>query len=163
MKLRRTVGTLAVLLLLLVGGWYFGSPWWTLWQMKKAADARDVARLFTYIDVPAVRQGMETQLRTKLTVPNVVAIIRGWDNRRALDLAELALSGEGMRTIFSKECLNGRDSAPLGMCAADMRVRYGGFNEFRLARRDWADGGLVFARRGIGWQLVDIRIPTERR
>ncbi|MEA3050377.1 MAG: hypothetical protein QOG84_2213 [Sphingomonadales bacterium] len=38
-------------LLALAAGWYFGSPWWTLWRMREAARAGDARTLASYVDL----------------------------------------------------------------------------------------------------------------
>lgn len=45
----------AIALASLAAGWWFGSPWWTLWRMREAAAAGDAQALASYIDFPAVR------------------------------------------------------------------------------------------------------------
>ena len=53
-------------LVALAAGWYFGSPRWTLWQMSRAAEARDSDRLAAYIDFPTLRETTKEQVRAQL-------------------------------------------------------------------------------------------------
>jgi hypothetical protein len=41
MRRGRTIALAAALLVLIGAGWWFGSPWWTLWRINEAAEARD--------------------------------------------------------------------------------------------------------------------------
>jgi hypothetical protein len=60
---RILAGAVAVLLVALPAGWYFGSPWWTLWRMREAARAGDAAALASYVDLAAVRQQAKAEFR----------------------------------------------------------------------------------------------------
>ena len=71
----RKTGTIALaaagLFALLAAGWWFGSPWWTLWRMREAAAAGDSGTLASYIDFPALRASTRAQLRPRRGDPNV--------------------------------------------------------------------------------------------
>jgi hypothetical protein len=54
------------LLALAAAGWWFGSPWWTLWRMRSAAEAGDSGTLASYVDFPALRASTKAQLRPRL-------------------------------------------------------------------------------------------------
>ena len=57
----------AVLLLLA----YVASPYVFLWRFKEAVNARDAARIGTYVDFNAVRASLKQQLRGQLGAPEV--------------------------------------------------------------------------------------------
>ena len=55
--------TLAVLgIALLAVGYYFASPYWTIHQIRGAAQAGQGDRLATYVDFPAMRESIKSQL-----------------------------------------------------------------------------------------------------
>ncbi|HWU95119.1 MAG TPA: DUF2939 domain-containing protein, partial [Sphingomonas sp.] len=58
---KRWIIALPVLAVLGAGGWVWGSPYYTLWQMKRAAEARDVEALASHIDFDAVRGSVKRQ------------------------------------------------------------------------------------------------------
>ena len=67
MRARKSTLVAAIALIaLLLAGWWFGSPWWTLWRMREAAEAGDSGTLASYIDFPAVRASTRAQLRPRL-------------------------------------------------------------------------------------------------
>ncbi|HYI39842.1 MAG TPA: DUF2939 domain-containing protein [Allosphingosinicella sp.] len=67
MRKSRTIAlAAAALLALLASGWWFGSPWWTLWRMRKAAQSGDSEALAGYIDFPALRASTRAQLAPRL-------------------------------------------------------------------------------------------------
>jgi hypothetical protein len=61
------VAAFAAAALIIASGalWYFESPAWTLHQMKAAADANDPDALNSYIDYPALREDLKTEIRAR--------------------------------------------------------------------------------------------------
>lgn len=185
---RKRLILLAAALLLLAGGWYFGAPYWTLWQMREAAEARDSERLARYIDFAALRASSKAQLRAQLAA-EAAAGRGGGDEMRAFGavigmamidpVVDRLVTPEAMRLAFdrvperSEAGGGGADPAgsgqtepmraPFGIDAADVTVVRTGFGEFRLRRRgsDGEAGDLVFRRHGLGWKLEEIRLPPD--
>jgi hypothetical protein len=62
------IAIFATLLLLLA---YCASPYVFLWRFKEALNARDTARIGTYVDFNAVRASLKQQLRGQLGAPEV--------------------------------------------------------------------------------------------
>jgi hypothetical protein len=62
----KRVAAIVVAIGLLWGGAYYGSPYWAVHQMQAAARAGEGDRLAGYIDFPAVRESIKSQLQAKL-------------------------------------------------------------------------------------------------
>ena len=62
----RTLFTWIVLIVVLVGGAYFGSPWWTVWNLERAAKAGDAHAVAAAVDFPAVRASLSPRLADQL-------------------------------------------------------------------------------------------------
>ena len=129
----------AALLALLAAGWWFGSPWWTLWRMREAAQAGDAEALAAYVDFPALRASTRAQLRPRLgplgsalARPAVDALVGPAALRLALGSGRSGAGGPGEVEL----------------------VRSGAW-EFRVRREA---GELVFRRHGLGWKLEEIRL-----
>jgi len=138
MRRRSTIGLAAALLALLAAGWWFGSPWWTLWRMREAARAGDSDALAAYVDFPALRASTRNQLGPVgglLAGPAVDALV----SPQAL---RLALGG-------------GRGA---GGEAGEVELVRTGAGEFRVER---GRSLLVFRRHGVGWKLEEIRLSSE--
>jgi len=67
MTRRNLVRLVAALALVLVGeAFYYGSPYWTVWRMQTAARAGEGDRLASYVDFPAVRESVRSQMQQKM-------------------------------------------------------------------------------------------------
>lgn len=74
-----SIGTLVVVL-----GLLFGTPYYTLWRARDAANARDATALSSYVDYPAVRESLKTSLHDELA--------RQMDKQRGNAFGALALA-----------------------------------------------------------------------
>ena len=50
MKRRGIVVAGCAIIIVAAAGWYWGSPWWTLYRMREAARAGDAEVLARYVD-----------------------------------------------------------------------------------------------------------------
>ncbi|VVE62731.1 hypothetical protein PAN31117_00979 [Pandoraea anapnoica] len=76
--------SLVVVALLVVLGLLFGTPYYTLWRARDAANARDAATLSSYVDYPAVRESLKMSLHDELS--------RQMDKQRSNAFGALALA-----------------------------------------------------------------------
>ncbi|EON10646.1 MULTISPECIES: DUF2939 domain-containing protein [Pandoraea] len=74
-----SIGALVVVL-----GLLFGTPYYTLWRARDAANARDATALSSYVDYPAVRESLKMSLHDELT--------RQMDKQRGNAFGALALA-----------------------------------------------------------------------
>lgn len=155
---------LAVLALVLAGGWLWLSPQVTLAQIKRAADAGDVTALSAHVDYPALRESVKQELRDKID-PNAggLAAIAGAIVDRVGDpLIDAAVTPQGLRLIFASASAMPQRAAvaepPLGLRADRMAIRREALGRFVLVDRTRPGTALVFAYRGLGWKLVGVRL-----
>lgn len=150
-------------------GWYWGSPWWTLREMRVAAEARDADRLAGYVDFPALRQNLKAQMRDRLwremrTSRDDVATIGS-----ALGLAfggrliDAAVTPSAVQLLFLRD--KEGQAGPVKVDASrgnTMTVTHMGFDQFELsnASRPHA-GALIFSRDWLGWRLSGVRLPDK--
>lgn len=140
----------ALLALLLVGGaagWWFGSPWYTLHQMREAAQARDFDALSRYIDYDALLHDMTGQIEQRGRGRGLKGYARA--------LVALVPRPERLLALLDPEA---RDRS-YGMRFDELEMRRDGLDQFRLVRP--AGGELVFRRDGFGWKLVGLHLPDE--
>lgn len=146
MRKGRTIAlAAAALLALLAAGWWFGSPWWTLWRMREAARAGDSETLAAYVDFPALRASTREQLGLGplgglLAGPAVDALV----SPEALRLALESGLGSGSG--------GGGERSEVELVRTDA-------GEFRVGREGRQ---LVFRRHGLHWKLEEIRLSSGR-
>lgn len=162
----RRLAILLALVLALGAGWYFGSPWWTLRQMRAAAEAGDAAALSAHVDYPAVRESIKGQLKQRFGASRGLPHLGRLGGMLAGGLAdaavEAAVSPAGLDAIFSVPAGSAIPRAPFGLRAPEMNLRYEGPNQFRLVSPHPGGGALVFRRHGIGWKLAGVTIPENQ-
>ena len=164
---KSTIVGIVVVLLALAGGWYWGSPHYTLHQMRAAADAGDTDKLASYIDFPALRTSLKEELKAK-----AASEMAKQDNGMAALGAALAMNMidgmvDGMitPTTMRKVFIADKEKGPKGIrnvdaTAKDLAIDRTGIDQFRLHPKGKDDGnGLIFTRHGLGWQLSAMRIP----
>ncbi|ANI21741.1 hypothetical protein AB870_01415 [Pandoraea faecigallinarum] len=76
--------SIAVVALVVILGLLFGTPYYTLWRARDAANARDADTLSSYVDYPAVRESLKTSLHDELA--------RQMDKQRGNAFGALALA-----------------------------------------------------------------------
>lgn len=132
------------LLALTAAGWWFASPWWTLWRMREAAAAGDSGALAAYIDFPALRASTKAQLSPRLG---------GLGSALARPAVDALVSPAALRLALLKPR---RGEARAG----ELELIRTAASEFRLHRQGSAGGkgDLVFRRHGFGWKLAEVRI-----
>jgi hypothetical protein len=64
---------LVTVIVLGVGGWSFASPYMAVTAMRNAADTRDGAALAGYVDFPALRESLKTEVTAQLTTSTALA------------------------------------------------------------------------------------------
>src|SRR4051812_10064124 len=80
MRRRRVILVAAAAVLIIApAGWYFGSPWWTLWRIREAARAGDMNRLASYVDAKAVQARFVAEGKTFWRSMLAIAMARSTD------------------------------------------------------------------------------------
>lgn len=164
--MRRWIIGLIAVLVVAGGVWLWGSPYLTLLQLKKAADARDLAAISARIDYPAVREDLKTQLHERLEGSSGSALDRlgaAVAERFADPVVDAAITPEGMRAIFASAAVAQAARPSLaGAKPEDMRVRRDSLGRFTLTSVNGSGPEVVFALQGLTWRVVAVRLPGRR-
>ncbi|HEX8513854.1 MAG TPA: DUF2939 domain-containing protein [Allosphingosinicella sp.] len=144
MRKGRTIALAAALFLLLAAGWWFGSPWWTLWRIREAAEAQDSEAVAAYIDLPALRASTREQLASHLG-PLGSAL--------AGPAVDTLVSPTGIEVALGIGGAGEREGGP-----GEVDLARTGSGEFRVRREG---GDLIFRRHGLGWKLEEIRLSSK--
>jgi len=157
--------------LVLCGAWYFGSPRWTLYQMRSAAEAKNADKLASYIDFPSLRDSLKKQMKAQLAAKTLEAD-DGFAALGALFAANMVdglidgmITPDSMRLMFDRaETADAGKQVqrPMGMDATQATFERTGFSAFRLHTDGKKNGGaLEFHREGLGWKLAAIQLPAD--
>ncbi|MES2325763.1 MAG: DUF2939 domain-containing protein [Pseudomonadota bacterium] len=168
------VAAFAATALIIAAGalWYFESPVWTLHQMKAAADANDPDALSSYIDYPALRQDLKTEIRGQM-------MAEATKDRSAFGRLGLAIGTEltapvidrlvtpaGMRAAHTAKRVEAQTRAAAQPASAlrvpdDPVIVRRGFSEFLVASKRQPKSGLLFKRHGLSWKLSGVDLPPN--
>jgi hypothetical protein len=168
--MRRLMIVLAALAAL-AAGWWLGSPYWTLHQMKSAAEQGDTARLSTYIDYPAVRENLKGQVRrailkdasTNEEGKGLAALGSAIAGALIDPVIDTMVSPEGLQAAFAeREAQSTLRPGPHLPAAPDKPVvTHDGLDTFKVRDRRHDQGSLLFRRVGLGWKLVGFELPPK--
>lgn len=165
--MKRWLIALVVLPVLAGGGWLWGSPYLTLLDLKRAADARDLAAISERIDFPAVRADLKTQLRERLDRREGSALEQlgvAIAERLADPAVDAAVTPEGMRALFASAAVARAARPSLGnVNPEEMRVRRDALDRFTLASVNGTGPEVMFALQGFTWRVIAVRLPGRQR
>ena len=176
-----TKGKIALgVLAALAAAYVVAAPYWTVHQMKSAAQRRDGEALAEYIDFPSVRQSLKDQLNAlylkgmaddeKMAdnpFATLGAAFAGVMVDRIVDAyvtpAGLAQLMAGEKPEFESDP---RDEAPEKSQReplANASMSYESFDKFtvRIVNADGKEAKFVLRRRGFGWKLTEIIVPLD--
>lgn len=165
--MRRWIIALVLMLALAGGGWLWGSPYLTLLQLKKAADAHDLAAISARIDYVAVRADLKTQVRTRLDRTEGSAIDRlgaAIAERFAEPVVDAAVTPEGMRALFASAAVAQAARPSLtSVKPGELRVRRDSLGRFALTPTSGAGPEVGFELQGLTWRVTAVRLPEKVR
>lgn len=160
---------LAALVLFIVAGagWYFGSPRWTLYQMKAAAEAGDIDTLASYVDFPKLRASLKDEVKAKAAAQLQSGKgLEALGAMLAINMVDGLIDGMVTPSVLQKVFVRDKESGPEGMAnidatADDLIIARSGFDRFVLRRPNAGAGALIFERFGLGWKLTGMRLADE--
>jgi hypothetical protein len=166
--MRRWRVAVALLAVALIVAWSWGSPYWTLSQLKRAADARDLATLSAHVDYPLVRKNLHQQLDARLAAPAggddpLAGLGRAIARRLSDPVIDALVTPEGLQAAFASApaAKSSSEAQPALVRAGEMRLHRESIGRFRLQRSDGTGPQLVFALEGLSWRLVAVRLPKD--
>ena len=171
---RRTViaGSVLLLVLAAVAGWYYLSPGWTLRSMVEAAKANDEESFSSYVDYPALREDLSAEMgqrfkdaadrdgnpAAQLGAAMGIALMK--------PLVDALVSPQGMKIAFAALAKEEQEASTQGPAEGGKArqmpsIERIGFNRFRVSGETTPGQGFVFERRGLGWKLVGVDLAPE--
>ncbi|MDR0225088.1 MAG: DUF2939 domain-containing protein [Burkholderiaceae bacterium] len=172
----KTLATAVAVLCVAAAGWLYATPYIALHQLGKAVERKDAQAVSAYVDFPALRDSIKTQMMARLNAQmggrgpadNPLGNF-GQTLAQGLvsQFTEALVSPEGVMLMLEK----GKPGKPGDVAAAgvgvdtqggpprkDYAVEYQGWSKvFVHPKRE--GGGFVFRREGLaGWKLVAVQM-----
>lgn len=171
---RRTViaGSVLLLVLAAVAGWYYISPLWTLRSMVEAAQSQDEESFSAYVDYPALREDLSVEMGQRLKAAadrdgNPAAQLGAAMGMALMKpIVDAMVSPQGMKAAFAALAKEEQEASKQkpgegGKARQMPGIERIGFNRFRVSGEATPGQGFVFERRGFGWKLVGIDLAPE--
>lgn len=169
---RKFAAIIVALMVALAVGWYAGSPSWTLRQMRSAAVEGNVDALADHIDFDRVRTSLKDQMNALVTRKLAEEQARNPGNPFMAfgammapaivnNMVDALVTKDGMRQLV----LSGKlrpDDRNMAARPDDYTIDRDGLDRFTLTPgRSGPQAGFVFERDGLGWILVEVRLPDD--
>lgn len=167
-----------VIVLVVCTGFYF-SPYLAVYNMKKAAEAKDADALSSYVDYPSLRETLKANFNAKMA--SEVAKSQTGNPFEALGSAlaaalinpmidalvtpeSLAMLMKGEKPQLDKSGRESTDKAKSDESNTETSMSYKGFNRFvvKVKGKDNTEAPVefIFKRDGlISWKLTSLRLP----
>lgn len=153
------------IVILLVTGWLTFSPYWTLSRMRSAVQANDPVALNGYIDYPALRENLKSDMAAAAATE-----ISKRGGSPALGAMAMAFVGPMIDMVVQPSSMaamlagrSTRGTAPKGrILGDDVTVTRNSLTRFTVGSRDARSkgAGIVLEMEGLGWRMTRIALPT---
>jgi Protein of unknown function (DUF2939) len=163
-----------VLALAACGGWYFGSPYYTLKSIRDAVEAKDGAAVASYVNFPELRKDLKKDLSNLIAEeakkePGMAGLGVMLGGAFVDKMIDQVVTPDGVTKVFAMQ-MGKADTKPDTDKAKDTKksdedfeIVRNGFSEFIIKNKPkdgkTEQGGLVFGREGLGWKLVGVDLP----
>ena len=164
------IAAVAAALIVVASGtlWYFESPAWTLKGIKDAAQSHDADALNAYIDYPALRESLKSELTVRMEAEarkdksgfGTLGMTIG--SAMMGPMIDGLVSPAGMRAaLLANTQVNAVPAASALRVPERPVILRRKFSEFLVTTKDQPNGGLVFKRHGLSWMLSGVELPPD--
>lgn len=146
-------------------GWYFYSPVYTLKQMKSAAQTNDSGRFSSYVDFPALRESMKSQIMAQMIAeskkrPGIGALGLALGSAFMGPVIDGLVSPDGVRAAFVAR--QHEPSQATGVFnQSNPVIQHRSLSEFAVTSKDHPKGAMIFRRDGLSWRLSGIELASS--
>lgn len=163
------------LIVIIIGGWFWASPYYATYQLQDAVRQGDAARLASYVDFPAVRESLKAQLKAKAL--DELALDETSSNLEALgglvgsllgaalidSVVDTLITADGLALLIRSGHLESTDTSTEESNIIDnWTVTHRDWRHFELRNTTATDPTiLIFERIGLDWKLVRVQIPQS--
>lgn len=173
------IGALVAIAILLIGGYYYASPYLVMNSIKDAAQAGDSEKVSAYIDFPSVRQSFKVQINAYMVKELAIQDDNEWEALGTMiasnmidKMVEATITPEGMTLIMQGKDFResfkpaSQDSSNSSSTDAklDYSTRYLSINVFELTLNSLESDKqvkVIMERDGLSWKVKKIVIPMN--
>ena len=179
---KKTLGfTIAGMVLLVLIGWFYYTPYMAFDSLKKAAVRRDAKAVAEHVDFPSLRESVKSWIKAPMMKRVVKAMQDNpfaglgmmMANAMVDPMVDAMISPAGLAAMMEGKRPSPQENDVAGVRQVDsisgsakdkidVSKGYTGFNQFEYSAKE--PGGrfevtLVFHRYGFTWKLAEIRLP----
>jgi hypothetical protein len=166
-----------VLLAVACGGGLYASPYITLYQMYQAVERKDVQEVSNYVDFPALRDSVKTNLKTIVTKETaqssnpILGLLGSVMGGVVLDpVVDNLVTPSGVAALLEGQQLQlGAKGSNVqfepGTGSPDVKAEYESFNQFAVTVKPKGEAmepvTLLLSRNGFSWKISGVRLPSS--
>lgn len=176
---KKLIGSLIAAVIVLIGGYYYASPYIVLNSIKSAAQAGDSEKVSAYIDYPSVRQSFKDQMNAYIVKDMASKETNGWEALGAMmattmvdKMVDAVVTPEGMTLILQgknlkdnvKDSVQQEESSIQDEHQPDYKSGYTSLNDFEIVVKDQGKAKQVkvlMVRNGLSWKINKIVVPLN--
>ncbi|MDI9692372.1 DUF2939 domain-containing protein [Acinetobacter baumannii] len=177
---KKLIGAIIAAVIVLVGGYYYASPYLALNSIKSAAQAGDSEKISKYIDYPSVRQSFKDQMNAYMFKEMASKEANGWEALGAMmastmvdKMIDAFITPEGMTLMLQgkdlKSTSNSSDEHQVSEAKEKTKPeyisRYTSMNDFEVVVKDQdkdKEVKVMMVRDGLSWKINKIVVPLEK-
>lgn len=176
---KKLLGALIAVIVVLVGGYYYASPYLALNTIKKAAQAGDSDTVSKYIDYPSVRQSFKDQMNAMMAKELMNQDTDGFAALGAMLASTMVdkmvdgfVTPEGMTLMLKGKNLKDAEQDYQDTQTAETQEQpkpeyeagYTSLNDFEVVIKDQDQSKevkVLMVRDGLSWKIHKIAVPME--
>ena len=180
---KKIIGAIVVIstIIMLIGGYFYASPYLVLNSIKKAVKAGDVEQVSAYIDYASVRQSFKDQMNAYMVKEMASKKTDGWEALGAMmasamvdKMVDAVVTPEGMTLMLQgkdfKESLKYSNEKTFDQSSSkdklDYSTRYLSMNMFEVTLQNSENGKqikVVMERDGLSWKVKKLVVPMDEK
>jgi hypothetical protein len=166
-----------VILAVACGGGLYASPYITLYQMYQAVERKDVQEISNYVDFPALRDSVKTNLKTVVTKETaqssnpILGLLGSVMGGVVLDpVVDNLVTPSGVAALLEGQQLQlGAKGSKVqfepGTGSPDVKAEYESFNQFAVTVKPKGEAiepvTILLSRNGFSWKISGVRLPSS--
>lgn len=176
---KKLIGAIIAVVIVLVGGYYYASPYLVLNSIKNAAQAGDSEKVSAYMDYPSVRQSFKDQMNAYMVKEMASKETNGWEALGTMiattmvdKMVDAVVTPEGMTLMLQgkdfKDSLKAHteqsSNETISQETLDYSTRYLSMNMFEVTFNNPNNEKqlkIIMERDGLSWKVKKFVIPMD--